>query len=307
MEKKFYWVKIQESFFRQKEIKSLKKNKRGAYYVIVYQKMLLQSLENNGVIYFDNIEDSFEEEVALMIDEKVSDVKFTMDFLKKTDLVEIVDGKEMRMLQIDNLTGSESESANRVRKHRENKKAMEKKTTSVELEDKNSCLAPSKTSCNSNSTPCNASVTECNKNVTAETEIEKEIDIELEKDNKGADDEKTKKFAKLFEKNIKPLDSRDMKWLGEISQKLSYDLFEKSIERCVKKNAHSTNYLKKVIETVKSENAKFKKNQESIPKITMQIDKSEKEIDDEMRFMMQDDEDNFVSCQTSASARYEAS
>lgn len=53
---------------------------KGPLYILIYQKMLVYSLQNNSKIYFDNVEDSFEEEIALVIDEDVEDVKETLLF-----------------------------------------------------------------------------------------------------------------------------------------------------------------------------------------------------------------------------------
>ena len=81
MAKKYFWLKIQEEFFRQKEIKALRKMEKGPLYILIYQKMLVYSLQNNSKIYFDNVEDSFEEEIAMKIDEEEDKVKKTIEFL----------------------------------------------------------------------------------------------------------------------------------------------------------------------------------------------------------------------------------
>ena len=47
MAKKYFWLKIQEEFFRQKEIKALRKMEKGPLYILIYQKMLVYSLQNN--------------------------------------------------------------------------------------------------------------------------------------------------------------------------------------------------------------------------------------------------------------------
>ena len=54
MAKRYYWLKIQESFFKQKEIKILRKMENGSTCVIIYQKMLLAALENDNLLYFDH-------------------------------------------------------------------------------------------------------------------------------------------------------------------------------------------------------------------------------------------------------------
>lgn len=122
MAKTYFWLKIQDEFFRQKEIKILRNMERGAVYIIIYQKMLLYSLKNESKLFFDNLQDTFEEELALLLDEKVEDVKATVDFLEKANLMECVSSDEFLLLQVNELTGRESETAKRVRKHRESKK-----------------------------------------------------------------------------------------------------------------------------------------------------------------------------------------
>lgn len=121
MAKTYFWLKIQDEFFRQKEIKILRNMERGAVYIIIYQKMLLYSLKNESKLFFDNLQDTFEEELALLLDEKVEDVKATVDFLEKANLMECVSSDEFLLLQVNELTGRESETAKRVRKHRESK------------------------------------------------------------------------------------------------------------------------------------------------------------------------------------------
>ena len=122
MAKTYFWLKIQDEFFRQKEIKILRNMEKGAVYMIIYQKMLLYSLKNESKLFFDNLQDTFEEELALLLDEKVEDVKATVDFLERANLMECVSSDEFLLLQVNELTGRESETAKRVRKHRETKK-----------------------------------------------------------------------------------------------------------------------------------------------------------------------------------------
>lgn len=137
MAKTYFWLKIQDEFFRQKEIKILRNMERGAVYIIIYQKMLLYSLKNESKLFFDNLQDTFEEELALLLDEKVEDVKATVDFLEKANLMECVSYDEFLLLQVNELTGRESETAKRVRKHRESKKEedLDKKEEGSTKED----------------------------------------------------------------------------------------------------------------------------------------------------------------------------
>ena len=156
--KRFFWLKLKEDFFKQKEIKLLRKIAGGDTHTIIYLKILLLSLKNNGKVYFEGVTDNFFEEIALEIDEDIENVAICMKFLEQKGLL-IYDTEDSASLTaIPEMIGSESESARRVRKHRQNKVLQEK------------------------ASQCNAKPLQSNKNVTTEKELEKELEIEKEKE-----------------------------------------------------------------------------------------------------------------------------
>ena len=252
MAKKFFWLKIQEDFYRQKEIKFLRQLDRGATYIIIYQKMLISSLKNGNKLYYDNFKDTFEEELALLIDEDVKDVKYTIDFLKKANLIESESDDEYILTQVQELTGVESESAKRVRKHRENKN-KDKNNDKDDDEDKDKDINNNK------------DVTEknlCNENVTLDidTESQKELNKELDKDTKTYSNKKSKKksvnkcvdenfakITKIYELNMGPIYPASFQYFAELSDKFQYELFEKAIEICIDKSNMTPSYLKGII------------------------------------------------------------
>lgn len=148
--KKYYWLKLKNNFFTDKRIKKLRKIAGGDTYTIIYLKMQLLSLQDEGNLYFENIEETFEEEIALQIDENVEDVRLTIAYLIRTGLL-IQNEDYYELTETKNCIGSEVESAERVRKFRERQ--------------------------NAKALLCNGDVTKCN------TEIEKDIDIDIEKEN----------------------------------------------------------------------------------------------------------------------------
>ena len=121
MGKRYYWLKLPEGFFRQKPIKKLRKIAGGDTYTIIYLKMLLIAMKNDGKLYFEGVEDDFYEELALDLDEDSENVKVTVLFLIRQGLMELVDETEYRLTECGKMVGSESASAERVRRHRENK------------------------------------------------------------------------------------------------------------------------------------------------------------------------------------------
>lgn len=125
MAKKYFWLKLKEDFFRDKKIKKLRKIAGGDTYTIIYLKMQLLSLKNDGALIFEGVEENFAEEIALEIDEDVDNVKVTLAFLISNGLIEEVEQDHFVMTETIKCIGSESASAERVRKHRELKKEKE--------------------------------------------------------------------------------------------------------------------------------------------------------------------------------------
>lgn len=69
--KRYYWFKLKEDFFTDKKIKKLRKISGGDTYVIIYQKLLLLSLRDNGKLFYEGVESDFTKEMALTLDEKM--------------------------------------------------------------------------------------------------------------------------------------------------------------------------------------------------------------------------------------------
>lgn len=108
-EKTYYWLKLEKNFFTSKAMKKLRKIAGGDAYTIIYLKLQLLSLENEGILYFEGVEDSLIDELALDIDEDVDNVRFTIMFLEKCGLLEINNDSEMFLTEIPYAIGKETE------------------------------------------------------------------------------------------------------------------------------------------------------------------------------------------------------
>lgn len=152
MAKRYYWLKLPDDFFRQKPIKKLRKIAGGDTYTIIYLKMLLVAMKQDGKIYFDGVEDDFFEDLALDLDEDPENVKVTVLFLVRQGLMELIDESEYLLKEAIKMTGSESSSAAKMRRFREKDRSQ-----------------------------CDLDVTKCDllpAHSDGEKEIEKEIEIE---------------------------------------------------------------------------------------------------------------------------------
>lgn len=126
MAKKYYWLQLKEDFFRQKEIKMLRRIAGGDTYTIIYLKIMLMSLKDEGKILYEGIGSDFAEEIALEIDEDVENVQITINYLMSKNLMSAISEDEGFMNDVPSLIGGESESAKRVRKHRQIKEEQRK-------------------------------------------------------------------------------------------------------------------------------------------------------------------------------------
>ncbi|BDF59176.1 hypothetical protein CE91St36_19930 [Christensenellaceae bacterium] len=117
--KRFFWLKLKEDFFDEKSVRYLRKLPQGDSIVIVYLKMLLKSLRDEGMIKYEKILPTATEELALYLDEPEAVVALSITAFLKMGLVEQWDNDTFYMAALQHMIGSESASAARMRKHRE--------------------------------------------------------------------------------------------------------------------------------------------------------------------------------------------
>ena len=118
MAKRYYWLKLYDDFFSSKRIKKLRKIAGGDTYTIIYLKMQLKAMKNDGILEYSGLENSFAEEIALDLDESPDDVAVTINYLINCELCETSDNAMLLPYAIRNV-GSEGASAERMRKLRD--------------------------------------------------------------------------------------------------------------------------------------------------------------------------------------------
>lgn len=156
MEKRFFWLKLRETFFNETYIKAMRTFKNGDSLVLTYLEMALYSLKSNGVIERGELTPSLADEISIAINEPVVRVKKTIEMLTKARVAEL-DGDRLYLTEMMKLMGSESTSAERMRRLRTRKSEE---------------LPPSQ---------CDTAVTSpVTKSVTTEIELEKETETDSE-------------------------------------------------------------------------------------------------------------------------------
>lgn len=186
----------------------------GEEITIIYLKIMLVSLADEGKIYFEGLADDLAEELALLIDEDPEAIRMALLFLSQKNLLTTSDNFQYKLEQVPEMIGSETASARRVRKHRDSQKVLH----------------------------CNTEVT----NRNGEIDIEIDKDIEIDNNNKTispslAENLKTSGI-RINEKQHQQL----LEYVG--IDGMSFDMLNRAIEITSGVHQPSFNYLKAILE-----------------------------------------------------------
>lgn len=122
MSKKLFWIKLKKDFFDDPKILKIRSVAGGDTYTCIYLKLLLKSLDDDGVIFFDGIEPTIEAEIALKIREQEINVKAAMAIFESLGLLQKGEDDDVRLPEAVSLSGGECDSAKRVREFRAKQK-----------------------------------------------------------------------------------------------------------------------------------------------------------------------------------------
>ena len=160
--KKYYWLKLKRDFFKRHDIRIIEEMPNGKDYVLFYLKLLLESIDHGGELRFNETIPYNEQMLSVITNTNIDLVRSAMKVFVQLKMVEMLDDETIYMTEVKKMVGSETASAERVRKHR------------AKLDEKQLLLQS------------NSDVTKCNTEIDIEKELE--IDTELEKEKGyGAD------------------------------------------------------------------------------------------------------------------------
>lgn len=152
-EKKYYWIKLKRDFFKRHDIKIVEAMTNGKDYILFYLKLLLESIDHEGELRFNDTIPYNEQMLSVITGTNVDIVKAAMKTFISLGMIEMFDDGTIFMTESEKMIGSESASAHRMRESRKRLKELHNNTV------------PSH---------CDTSVRNCY------TEIEKEKDTEQE-------------------------------------------------------------------------------------------------------------------------------
>ena len=116
--KKYYYLKLKETFFDNEEMKLLESQKNGVEYQNFYLKLCLLSLKNEGKLMFKDTLPYDLNMLSTILRVNIDTVKTGIELFEKLQLVKIVDTGEMFMTDIQSLAGHGSTEAERKAEYR---------------------------------------------------------------------------------------------------------------------------------------------------------------------------------------------
>lgn len=153
---KYYWLKLKRDFFKRHDIRIIEEMPNGKDYILFYLKMLLESIDHGGALRFSETIPYNEQMLSVVTNTNIDVVRSAMKVFLQLKMIEICDDETIYMNEVQRMIGSESASAERVRKHRANLPPPQKALQS------------------------NTAVTKSNTEI--EIDIERELDTELERE-----------------------------------------------------------------------------------------------------------------------------
>jgi len=122
MNKRYYWLKLNKNFFKRHDIRIIEDMENGKDFILFYMKILLESIDHNGYLRFNENIPYNEKMLATITNTEEEIVKKALKILKELHLIEVKENKTIYMTQTDQMTGTETEWAAKKRQYRENKR-----------------------------------------------------------------------------------------------------------------------------------------------------------------------------------------
>ena len=120
--KKYYWLKLKKDFFKRHDIQIIENMPNGKDYVLFYLKLLVESVDHEGGLRFNETIPYNEQMLATITNTNIDTVSNAMKLFRELGMVEILDDKTIYMNEVSKMLGAETYWAQKKREEREKKK-----------------------------------------------------------------------------------------------------------------------------------------------------------------------------------------
>ena len=127
MDKKYTWLKLDKDFFHSHTIKLLLAKEHGRDIVLIYLKLLAESIGHDGTLRYSDELPYELEDLAIVLDEKPDAMEEAMEELERRKLLEWLDDGTIYLPETASMIGSTTAAAEKQKRYRERQK--QKKVT----------------------------------------------------------------------------------------------------------------------------------------------------------------------------------
>jgi phage replisome organizer N-terminal domain protein len=228
----YFWLKIDKKFFDNIFIKRLKTVPGGYTMTVIYIRLMLESLESDCILYYEGYFDNLKEELALKLDVLEDDIDMTMAYFTKCGLIQVDEDKNAELPQAKALVQQETNQAAYMREYR--KQQRENKENLTISSDNLTLLT------------------------TCKTEIEKELEIEVDKEQSATPSTLNQDFVNLYKsfeaetgKALSPLQIQELQYMLE---DFSPELIHEALKEAVSQGKANFAYIKAILNRWKQDN-----------------------------------------------------
>ena len=211
--KRYYWIKLKTEFFNQDTIDFLLSQNNGCEYVVLYQMLCLKTANNNGLLSTNVGEVIVPYDVSKIArDTKYfseDTIRVALELYKQLGLIYEGDNSILQITGFNEMIGSETGSAKRVREWRKNK------------------------------------LLQCNTNVTQEIDIDIEKDIDI--DNKKEINKEKSSCCYAEQQWKRLLNGTEIQAFNDFDDTFGYEEVKKAIDISCMQNVCTANYVKGIL------------------------------------------------------------
>ena len=122
----YFWLKVDKKFFDNLFIKRLKNMPGGYTMTVIYIRLMLESLEDDCILYYEGYFDSLVQELALKLDVSEDDINMTVAYFTRCGLIQIDDDGHATLSQAKAMVESETNWSKYKREQRKNSQDLPK-------------------------------------------------------------------------------------------------------------------------------------------------------------------------------------
>ncbi|MCE6987278.1 conserved phage C-terminal domain-containing protein [Streptococcus suis] len=119
--KVYFWLKVDKKFFDNLFIKRLKQTPGGYTMIVIYIRLMLESLEDDCILYYEGYFDNLVQELALKLDVTEDEINMTIAYFTKCGLIQIDGDGNATFSQAKAMIESETNHARYMRNSRKKK------------------------------------------------------------------------------------------------------------------------------------------------------------------------------------------